>query len=377
MVSINSPSTQITSGETAYFTATVSDDRDSSAQLVIEWAEFEHQNGGCDWVDREAWGSPQYEKVRLASDTPYEFTAKSANVQCLCVRATDHDGASSQACQRIAPVYVAPTAVITDASGAVSGAPRALCSQIHLSAENSVYPEDDQIEFKWTIDYSGTDSNGTATQLAKCEDIPAVPEAQHRCFYAAAPGSYTVTLTITDATAAGNGSAEAISQPVAFSIPVNVDAPPCLQRTDPEVYAQRILLATCSDPGSTCESRTFKVLSATDDCEPYPVPAGSAKQATQFVWSVYDAERTPPAWVYQADTTNSFTVSHAMFPGALRGDEIKVRVEVRDAAVQQSYLSGFRACASEETDICCGANACAGSDKDCIRWTTWTVQFQP
>ena len=200
--------------------------------------------------------------------------------------------------------------------------------------------------------------------------------AQHKCFYAGVPGTYTVSLSISDTPLGGSAADALTSKTVSYVALVATDTPPCLQRTDPDVHAQRILLSRSTDLGTTYQSRTFKVLSAADDCEPYPVPADSSKDATQFVWSVYDGTKATPTWVYQTDTTDSFTLSQATFPNARPGDTIKVRVEVRDAAVQRLYSQGISACTSDQTDICCGANGCTGVN-DCIRWTTWTVQFQP
>jgi len=158
------------------------------------------------------------------------------------------------------------------------------------------------------------------------------------------------------------------SSPVTFVIPVSVDTPPCLQRTEPDAHAQFIVLAHISDP------RTLKVWGVADDCEPYPVPVGSSKQPTQFVWSVYDATRAVPQWVYQTDTTDSLTVSQAVFPSVRPGDTVKVRVEVRDTPAQTLAQSHVYACSSDQVDTCCGANGCTGTN-DCIRWTTWTVNF--
>ena len=55
---------------------------------------------------------------------------------------------------------------------------------------------------------------------------------------------------------------------------------------------------------------------------------------------------------------------------------LEMPVEVRDQAVQKSYASGGKACASDTVDLCCGTSAC-GTPNDCIRWTTGTVEFQP
>jgi len=375
-VEIVTPGVEIVRGEKVPFWVTGGDDRDSFASLRIEWAEFPSQLEGCGWITKAEW-----ETVKVTerdSSAPYELEVKTSATLCLCVRATDHDGARSQACERIEPVTKAPEAYLEDASGAQSGQARPLCSVFHLSAERSWFPEADQIEFNWSMNYTGTDPLGPGTQLVECAGIPTDKAPRHRCFYAAAPGVYTVTMSIEDQPAGVTGDPLA-SDPVEFEIPVNIDMPPSLQRTDPEIFAQGIMLDTTSGLGAPYPTRTFKVLSVADDCEPYPVPDNSGKKPTQFLWSIYDydATRTTKIWVYQANTTDSFTISQAMFPNATKGDEIKVRVEVRDSNVVKHLVPGVGACSSDDIDICCGASGCTGADTDIIRWTTWTVYFGP
>jgi hypothetical protein len=366
-VSINGPA-EVTRGIPTNYTATVTDDRDDPALFILQWAKPDAKNQGCNGITPADLASKTV--ASLDRSVPYAFTAQDTNIACLCVQATDRDGASSFACQRITPVNVAPEAVITDVSGASSGQTRPLCSQIELSAEESTFPADDHLQFNWVLTYSGTDPNGKLAQLAACDGkVANLADAHRVCFSAAAPGAYTVTLSITDTPPAPDGgAADALSSNLAeFKIPVNVDTPPCLQQTDPDKYSLLTFLSRRLD-----DSRTFTVLSVADDCEPYP-PLRSSKQPAQFVWSVYDATSSSPKWVYQANTTNAFTVTSAMYPSTLPGDTIKVRVEVRDSAVPKLTS----ACPSDQTDICCGANACTGSSNDCVRWTTWTVGFQP
>jgi hypothetical protein len=375
-VDIVNPGVEIVRGEEVPFWVTGSDDRDSFTSLRIEWAEFDAVLEGCGWITNAEWETAKV--TERDSNAPYDFTAKTSATVCLCVRATDHDGARSQDCERIVPVTKKPEAYLADASGALSGQARPLCSIIHLSAEDSWFPEADQIEFNWTMSYTGTDPLGPGIQLVECAGIAVDKAPQHRCFYAAAPGTYTVTMSIKDQPA-GSTEATLTSDAVEFTIPVNVDMPPSLQRTEPEIFAQGIVLDTTSGLGAPYPSRTFKVLSVADDCEPYPVPENSGKRPTQFLWSIYDydATRTTKTWVYQANTTNSLTISRAMFPNAIMGDEIKVRVEVRDSNVVKHLVPGVGACSSDDIDICCGATACTGADSDIIRWTTWTVYFGP
>jgi hypothetical protein len=354
------------------FTATVLDDRDSPASLLLEWAEFGLRNQGCLWITTADWvstGQPAQD-----SSASYEFTAKSLDPVCLCARTTDHNGAAGLGCTKITPVNSAPVATIVDVSGLPSSQPRPLCSQVHLSAESSTFIPGDQ--FNWSIQYTGTDSAGKSVQLSPCTGVVDSKKDQHRCFYAAGPGGYAVTLQIIDSAVLNGATISTPSNLASFALSVSVDTPPCLQRTDPDVYARRILLSRSADLGGTYQSRTFRVLSVADDCEPFPLPAGSTGTPTQFVWSVLDNTQAAPTWTYQTNTTESFTISQSMFPNARPGDTVELRVEVRDTLVQQLYRSGGQVCDKDTVDICCGSIGC-GTSNDCVRWTTWTVQFQP
>jgi hypothetical protein len=250
---------------------------------------------------------------------------------------------------------------------------------VHLSAESSTFIPGDQ--FNWTLQYTGSDSTGKSVQLSACTGFDA---NLHRCFIAGSKGAtgtgtYTVALTIIDSVVLnGNTTITTSDPPAQFVIPVAADTPPCLQRTDPDVYAQRILLSRSADLGGTYQSRTFRVLSVLDDCEPYPLPAGLSGPQSQFVWTLYDSTQSSPTWTYQANATDSFTVSQSLFPNARPGDTIDVRVEVRDTNVRGLYGMGGSV-GPLDTDICCGSVTCGtcSPTNNCVRWTTWTVQFQP
>ena len=248
---------------------------------------------------------------------------------------------------------------------------------MHLSAESSTFFDGDK--FEWNIQYAGSDDAGKSVELSKCADVADDKKDLHRCFYAVGPGTntgtYTVTLTITDSVEL-NGTTTSASDLATFEIPVEKDTPPCLQQTEPDVYARRILLSRNADQ----VSRTFSVLSVADDCNPFPsvpLPGGKASTPVQFVWWVLDSTQPIPSWIRQVNTTSSFPVSPDQFPDARPGDTIAVRVEVRDAAVEKLYQSGSQVCSinppATSPVICCG-DAC-GTSNDCVRWTTWTVEF--
>jgi hypothetical protein len=373
-VTINDHSDPVDFGIPTAFTAKVTDDEDTPSSLLLEWAEFPLPVAGCKSITPAAWSLAKKTSFLMDSAAPYMLTADSVTPLCLCARTTDHNGATGIGCTPN-PITPAPVATIVDLSGAPSGPPqRPLCSQVHLYADDSGFASGDQLQFTWTLSYAGTDPAGKSIQLAPCTGVAKAIADQHQCFYAGSPGTYTVTLSITE-TASGPPSSSATSNTDTFSIPVDVDKPPCIERTDPDVYAKRILLSRSTDLGGSYQSRTFKVLNVADDCEPYPLPAGSTHSPTQFVWSVLDSTQASPTWTYQTNTSDSFTVSQAMFPNARAGDTLELRVEARDTPVQKLYQAGGQVC-SQDLDICCGSTAC-GTPNDCVRWTTWTVQFQP
>jgi hypothetical protein len=348
----------------AEFWATVKDDRDATSLLQLRWHEFSPKNPqdpSCLAITAKDWpgGIPT-----APLDRPYAFTAKTLEVKCLCAQVTDSNGASGYACSLpIMPKNLPLVAVLSDDSGALSNQPRALCSQIHLSAQDPGEPA----RFSWTLQYSGTYPTGKAVQLAPCAGVTTNLDA-HRCLDASVPGTYTVTLTAQDAV--DPNAATVTSQP--FVIPVEEDSPPCIRQSEPGVSSQLTQVSRSSDPG-----RTFKASNVADDCEPYPMVSGSTG-TTQFVWFVLDpSSSSTPTWARQTNTSPSFTVSQANFPNARPGDTIKVRLEVRDSQVQASYSQdrSYAVC-PESTDICCGPSGCSGTNA-CVRWTTWTVQFQP
>jgi hypothetical protein len=375
-VTVNDPG-PITRGQLAYFTAAISDDRDSNNQLTITWGVRSSFNQGCEQITPATFETePSSTDIQLASTASYFYRPADLGVDCVCAEAVDRDGAKAVGCLPIQASNPSPRATIVDLDGYLSGNPRPLCSLVRLSAKQSIYFPEDTLSFDWSLGYSGPDPNGGLVQFVDCDGVTTdLDKKLNRCFPTGVPGTYTVSLSITDKP---DNVAAQTSATTSFVALVSTDTPPCLQRTDPDVHAQVIMLmlSHSTDIGAPPPSRTFKVLSAADDCEPYPVPANSSKNATQFVWSVYDGTKATPSWVYQTDTTDTFTVSQANFPNARPADAVKVRVEVRDANVQRLYTQGIPACPSDQTDICCGPNGCTGTN-DCIRWTTWTVQFQP
>jgi len=362
-VTIQGPET-VERGQSAEYRVVTLDDEDNLS--TVEWATIGSENQGCTAITNADW--PFASETRtLDRDAPYEFQPDTLQVMCICARATDSHGAVgfSSPCVRVVPVTATPVARIVDVEKYASEATRPLCSTIHLSAESSTFPKskDDEVKFSW----AATDPSGGSITLGYCGGIPDQVKEQHRCINAAVSGTYTVTLSITDTPLSGVGGGPLTSEPVTFVAKVAADRPAWLLRTDPAWDAQHVLL------GSN-ESRTFAVSSVDDDCEPIPAPVG--KKEARLVWSIWDPTGTVPQWVYLATSSRSLEVTQEWFPNRALGDTGKIRVEVLDAAAETLYKTpGYSPCL-EETDICCEAGNCTDSPPH-VRWTTWTVHFQP
>ena len=364
-------------GSATDFTVQVTDE-DSLSTMQVRWAEFANKDPLCksitptDWVTTPASGS----------GLTYPFTAKSLGATCLCAQAIDHYGGVGQGCQRIVPVNPTPDAKITDLVGLPIATQQAKCSEIQLSGEHSFFLPDDQIDFGWTLDYAGADPKGKQTQLGACQGATPSKPGAYQCLFAAGSGTYTVGLVITatpPGTAPGSTSS-ASSTKTSLSITIAEDTPACMQQTSPELNAKWILLARSSNLGAKYESRTFTVSSVRDDCEPFPPTRTDTPTAQQalFVWSVLDGTQGKTKWEVQANPANSnyFKIDQDNFPNARPGDTIGLRVEVRDTPGQTLYQTVGPICTDPSTGTCCGPKGCTGTN-DCIRWTTWTVQFQP
>ena len=378
VVTIDPPSDPVVSGgPSVAIVGRATDDQDSEGSLSLDWAEFDNpKNLVCSSITAADWiGTPTLQRGNGAS---YSFEPKSPDTVCVCARATDHYGASSFKCVALTPSNPPPAASIMDASipSFSSGTPRPLCSQVHLSAAGSTIPPGDTPTFSW----SGHDLSGNSLPPIDCTGVTTNKD-QHFCFSASAPGTYTVTLSIHDTYTSNGSQRTSDSAQAQFVVIVAPDAPACLQQTEPDIFARTILLSRSSDLGSSYQSRTFVVDSVDDDCQPYPRTNASQTPA-QFMWSILDGTSVSPQWVYQTTSANSFVISQSMFPNARPGDTVKLRVEVRDTPTQKIYQQNpkyqSQLCPGDP-DTCCSGGTGAGvcGSTACVRWTTWTVQFQP
>jgi hypothetical protein len=380
VVTIDQPSGPVVSGDPdpVGIVGRATDDQDSESSLVLHWKEFDFpKNQVCSSITPADWVGIE---TPLPSGASYPFSPTSTNTVCVCALVTDHNGASSFKCLALTPSNPPPVATIVDASipSFASGKPRPLCSQVHLSAEQSTIPLGDTPTFTWLMDYEGNDSS---SKLTDCNTGVTTNKDRHRCFSASAPGTYTVTLSIKDTYMSNGNQRTSDSAPVQFVVSVAPDAPACLQQTEPDIFAHTILLSRSSDLGSSYQSRTFVVDSVDDDCQPYPRTSSSLAPA-QLVWSIWDGTGASPQWAYETTSANSLVISQSRFPNARPGDTVKLRVEARDTPTQKIYQQDpkyqSQLCPGDP-DTCCSGGTGAGvcGSTACVRWTTWTVQFQP
>lgn len=371
-VTVRLPDKDAHRNQAAMAVADLHDAQDGAAKLKLSWAPFDARgtDDACTWVDASTWNGVQSQSGN--ADHTFTVTPTSLKPLCLCARVLDSRGAAGYGCAPLRPVNRKPVADLREVTGLAAGQTRPLYSLVHLTAEKSMDPDDEPLQFSWSLQYTGSDPAGSNVKLDTCASVASSEADRHRCFAPQVPGPYRVMVKVTDS----QGEA---SDPVSLDVLVGTDMPPCLQRTDPDLRARRIMLSRANDLGGKYESRTFVVSSVSDDGEPYPQATGSTRPAAQFVWYIKDLTATAPKWQQRIETSPSLTVSQADFPRALPGDTVQLRVEVRDTLVQQAYAThayeklnhGGWPCALED-EMCC-----EGGDCSCVRWTTWTIQFQP
>ena len=360
-------------GDTATYSADVSDDQDGPENIDLKWAQFQPDgNGSCLYATAPTvWISTTAKPASL--DVPYIVAIQTLDVVCVCVQAIDHNGATTQFCDRVTPVNPKPVATLSDVSLPPGQTTHPLCSNVHVFGASPTSPAGDKLEFDWT----GRDPAGNDLQIARC---PGSASDADQCFAASSPGQYTVSLTITDSTTAADGTVTTTtSDPSTLAVTVDVDRPACIQATTPDVNAQTILVSR-NQPNQP--PRILSVTNVADDCDSYPSPSSGL----QFVWSVFDPTQPNPSWVPQTNpSAASFTISQDLFPNVRPGDTVQVRVEVRDRTTQACYLGQKLAgpLCSQDTPTCYTSEAAGCSSQDasdnptCVRWTTWNVQFQP
>lgn len=315
-------------GREAVFSATPEDpDRDA---LTLRWT---HAAGDCPGShERSVWPAQPW------SDNQSYRVAASDTLSRFCVWAfvTDALGATGVATYQADPPNRPPTLTLRLAQP-TAAAEYPLYTTFALEAVAND-PDGDALQMQWALDAPV----GSSVTAADCGD----PSRVTCQFTPDVPGTYHVTV------GAGDGSTAPAS--AQLSLVVRADAPPCIDvdSLTPAVTPPPARIAR--DPDADV---TFSVLKVADDGDPFP---GAPSGVTQFSWFV---GRGGDPLVYVGHDFNEYTIPARTFR---LGDEVRVRVEVRDrdgARIDTLLLS-----CSDEAPAC-------GSVAGCYQRVTWRVAF--
>jgi hypothetical protein len=356
-LTIQAPTFEPFRGADTTVTAQVSDDRDGLEALQVSWVKSE---GPCPADPDAAPPAPDLAAMPGRGLLQFILKIQSFGPVCLFARATDTQGASGPwRHKQFQGKNRAPRAAfeITPRPRADGSIP--LYSRVVVSPAKSVDDDGDPLTHHWQI----TTPDGPLDQ-ASSRCAPDAP-AGARCFVPHTPGQVTIQLVVQEALPPG--LAVASSAPEMTALMVDDDRPPCLEQSDPEIYQKLVLI-------ETGRKAIFSVSSVRDDGEPYPGPG--EKGQTIFVWSVSKpGGKLEDPLEYLTVNRPSIEVSDVLFGNPRPGDQFRLRVEVRDAEVQTKLGLGRASPICLESQDVCKDRSRDGAE--CVRWTTWTVQFHP
>ena len=333
-VTIDGPSTTVSYGSDATFTANATD-RDGDP-VTVTWRT---SPGPC---------SDEVPPSSSPASDPSGLTLTCTQVAGpLCVWAVvrDSHGATAATHANLMPVDgppVAALALVTPSGALAPGTPFPLFTTFEI-ADASADPNHDKLTATWKLE---PPPNATAT-LVPCGAPPT-----HQCFVATAPGNYTVTVTATEDI---GERGPALATTASLTLAVEKDQPPCLREYTPVLLPNNAVLPSAPE-------RPFSVLRVEDDGDPFEPTASdsprgpSAKGEPLFRWSVWnegDGLRTvhPISW---PDYT---------LPSRFQaGDRVAVRLEIRDR--DTARMDALFAACGDEKDVC-------ESAPGCVQRVTW------
>lgn len=304
-------------GRDATFTAIGSDpDQD---QLTWTWIAT---HGDCpDYRDPATWphdtmgGEPGTPTTFVVRDQAYTASAK----YCVWAFATDRYGAVGAANLPVAPADNAPVVsllMVVD-PGAQEPPPGPLYpaySRFQFTADATDI-DGDQLTYSWSLSQQPIGSTAT---LVPCASDSSSDDDTRRCFTADLPGTYSVSLSVSD----GTLPAQATSGPLM----VLADAPPCIETTEPAFALDPTTNAKALTTQGYYADQKIKVDSVYDDGNPFPPPPG--KDRPRFTWYT----GTNDTGLHYLDNVNyqDLSLSRSDY---LIGDYVNARLEVHDSNV--------------------------------------------
>lgn len=334
----------ISRGEVAVYRAERSDPDQDGRTLALEWA--------AAGVPCPADGTvfPNDADVHEGT-TEFQVPGTVTNNDRFCVwaRVTDAQGASHVAMQPATTVAAQnrpPVAMLLLVSSPSGAPPYPLYSRFRVSAAQSSDPDGAAGDLQFDFGLQGPATS--RAMLEKCDDAAASTQLTDRCFTADEPGSYRVTVMLTDKGGL-TGSAE-----LTPSVAVKEDQPPCIVSTDPP-YGLNVVVR---DP--TTEQR-FDVKVVSDDGDPFPPMSGTG--TTHFAW--FHGPEEGPLAALDWDLP-SLTLPAGVYPS---GSRVVIRLEVRD---RKTFLASDAFLSCEEKALRCAVPAMSS----CYQRVSWTVDYR-
>lgn len=294
-----------TRGQPATFVARGSDpDQD---QLTWTWA-VKPVNpvtpGRC--PDPTVPGNWPTDTVSGQPDSPATFIvgglALTSAPYCVWAFATDRYGAIAADNLPVVPADNLPVVTISVLQP-VLGPPYPAYSTFQLSAV-ATDADQDPLTYDWKLNNTVP---GSTAALAPCPGNSVADSDTLRCFTADLPGTYSVSLAVSDGMQTVNA--------IPVTLPVLDDAPPCIGATAPMYLPDGSSL-----PGVSGDLGDIVVNSVIDDGDPFP-----AQQTIDFFW--YTSTNDEP--LRYLDSINYWKLTLGD-PGLKLGDIVKVRLEVKD-----------------------------------------------
>lgn len=341
-------------GQPATFVAIGSDpDQD---QITWTWGK---RPGDCadrtnpaNWPTDTTGGQPNAPATYLVDDSSLTKSAR----YCVWVFATDRYGAVDVQNLPVSPVDNLPVVTVrVDANPGTANPPPGPTFPAYTTFQLTAIATDadsDPLSYQWALDQRPT---GSTVVLTPCPGSSGGDSDPLRCFTADLPGTYGVSLAVSD----GTMTVQATPPP---TVTVAGDAPPCIDITEP-MFSVGAMNSAIPSMGFIDSPGPITVKSVYDDGNPYPPPAGGVGPVFTWFKSANDDK------LQYVDNVSYFMLGLAKEDYKF-GDYVNVRLEVRD----QNPGSVDRILASCDKDFCATDTIPAGRTSCWVR-VTWRIQL--